>query len=186
MLSHTFFTVGRKKASLTEAIFNCIKWTLRFFDKLQLPPCSRAALCFPNSQCPMAGSPCHWPSSTEGIQKPPRGSSGTACPRTVQGWRAVVQPGSLSPEKTRAWGATTITPGLPAAWAHASLLCRQPANACAQIWAGVQTAQAWGKVWFKCNLRLKISCRSTLGFLPTSCSGITFSHSPTAPNISSS
>ena len=36
MLSHTFFTVGRRKASLIEAIFNCIKWTLRFFDKLEM------------------------------------------------------------------------------------------------------------------------------------------------------
>ena len=89
----------------------------------------------------MVGFPCHQPTSVEDTQNPPRSFSVTACPGTVQGWGAVVQPGSLSPEKTRAQSATTIMPGLPAAWGHASLLCLQPAKACAQIWAGVQTAQ---------------------------------------------
>lgn len=182
MLSHTFFTVGRKKTSLTEAIFNCIKWTLRFSWSRLTAPGQHFA--FPTANAQWQDFLATGPIPQRAYENHPEALLGQ--PGMAQGWGAVVQPGSLNPEKTWARGATTITPGLPTVGGHNSLLCLQPAKASAQIWAGVQTAQAQGKVWSKCNLRLKISCRSTLGFLPIGCSDITFSRSPTAPNILSS
>lgn len=112
-------------------------------------------------------------SHLQGELRKPRSSPGTACLGALKGWGGAAKHSKSREELSMGWKQNHV-------WGHVSFLSLHALPRSGVV----QTVQTQGKVWFKHNLRLEISFRSTLGFFPTGCSGITFSHSPNTPNIS--